>query len=122
MIKIKINNKEYANIASIEPSIEYDFYHNVKTLDGKIHREVKGKKTNYSIVFFNQNFAEYDALKNFLETAETVALTVPDKLGDESTDTYLPTVKGYQMKGILMNGIFYSTALSVMFEKVGYDE
>lgn len=122
MIKIKINGVEYANVSSVAPSVEYDFYHDVKTMDGKIHRKIKGKRTNYDIVFFNSNFEQYDQLKSFLLAADQVFLEIPDSSYGFKSGEYLVTVDGDEPRGILMNDVFYNTALSAFFEKVGYDE
>lgn len=122
MIKIMMNGMEYKNVSSVTPSIEYDYYHDVKTMDGVRHREVKGKKTNYTIVFFNSNFEEYDNLKSMLQTSETVSLTVPTGTEETKTDEYYVTVTGNTLKGIILDGKFYTTGLTASFEKVGYDE
>lgn len=122
MIKVKINGTEYSNIASFSPAVVYDYYYNVVTMDGKGHRDVKGKRTNYSGVFFNGNFEEYDELKKMLLSADTVILEVPN--GAESTliGEYFVTVNNDNLKGLLWNGKYYNTALAVTFERVGYDE
>lgn len=122
MLSIKINGVEYTNVASCTPAPVYDFYYNVQTMDGKMHRDVKGKRTNYNVVFFNTNYAEYDRLKQLFFSAKSVILEVPN--GTESTISgeYLVVVKGDKFKGRLWSGENYHTALSVSFEKVGYDE
>lgn len=122
MISIKINGIEYTNVSTAEPSVEYDFYYDVKTMDGKIHRSIKGKRTNYDILFFNINFEEYDSLKRMLLAADMVELSVPDGADSYKTGTYLVTVSNDELKGKLWNGKYYNTALSVFFEKVGYDD
>lgn len=122
MIKVSINGTEYKNVSSVEPSIEYDFYHDVTTMDGVRHREVKGKRTNYTVVFFNSNFEEYDNLKAMLQASETVSLTVPTSTDGTSTADYYVTVTGNTLKGVILDGKFYTTGLTASFEKVGYDE
>lgn len=122
MITIKINGVEYSNVASVEPEVEYDFYHDVKTLDGKLHREIKGKRTNYDIVFFNGNFEEYDNLKTFLLSQNEVQLEVPNSYNGFNSGIFFVNVSNDELKGKLMTGGYYNTALSVFFEKVGYDE
>lgn len=122
MIKITLNGTEYKNVSTVTPSIEYDYYHDVKTMDGVRHREFKGKKTNYTIVFFNANFEEYDNLKSILTSSETVSLTVPTSTNGTTTGDYYVTVTGNTLKGIILDGKFYTTGLTASFEKVGYDE
>lgn len=122
MITIRINGVEYSNVSSVDPEIEYDFYHDVKTMDGRIHRSLKGKRTNFAIVFFNGNFQEYDDLKSFLLSQDQVNLDVPDSYGGYKSGLYFVTVENDELKGRLMTGGYYNTALSVFFEKVGYDE
>lgn len=122
MIAIKINGVEYTNIASCTPAPIYDFYYDVQTMDGKRHRDIKGKRTNYEVVFYNKGSAEYDGLKQLLFGAKSVILEVPN--GAESTinGEYLVIVNGDNLKGKLWSGEYYNTGLSVTFEKVGYDE
>ena len=122
MIMIKINGIEYDNVSSVTPSPIYDFYYDVKTMDGKRHRDIKGKRTNYDVVFFNKDCIEYDSLKKLLFSSKSVTLEIPN--GAESTiiGEYLVCVDGDNLKGKLWNGEYYNTGLSVKFEKVGYDE
>ena len=122
MIAVKINGTEYRNIASFSPSVVYDYYYSVKTMDGKGHRDIKGKRTNYSAVFFNGNLAEYDALKQLLLSADTVMLEVPNGAESSISGEYFVTVNNDNLKGLLYNGKYYNTALTVTFEKVDYDE
>jgi hypothetical protein len=122
MIAIKINNIEYTNIASCTPAPVYDFYYDVQTMDGKRHRDVKGKRTNYDIVFYNKDSVEYDALKRLLFSSQHVTLEVPNSASDTISGEYLATVNGDNLKGELWSGEYYNTGLSVSFEKVDYDE
>jgi len=122
MITIKINDVEYSNIASFSPSVVYDYYYNVKTMDGKGHRDIKGKRTNFSGVFYNGNLAEYDALKQLLLSADTVTLEVPNGAESTISGEYFVNVENDNLKGLLYNGKYYNTGLSVIFEKVDYDE
>lgn len=122
MITIKIDGVEYSNVSSVEPSVEYDFYCDVKTMDGKIHRSIKGKRTNFDVLFFNNNFAQYDSLKKMLLAKDTVRLEVPDSHNGAIIGDYLVTVSNDELKGKLWAGGYYNTALSVFFERVGYDE
>ena len=121
MIAIKINGVEYTNVSSVEPIPEYDFYYSVKTMDGKLHRSVKGKRTNYDVVFFNINFEQYDALKRMLFSEQVVDLEIPNGADSVISGKFFPVVNGDSLKGRLWSGKYYNTALSVTFEKVGYD-
>lgn len=122
MIAIKINGIEYTNIASCEPSPVYDFYYDVQTMDGKRHRDIKGKRTNYDVTFYNKDYAEYDNLKKLLFGSKVVTLEVPNGAESTITGEYLVIVNGDNLKGKLWSGEYYNTGLSVTFEKVGYDE
>ena len=122
MIAIKINGVEYTNIASVSPSVKYDYYYNVTTMDGKRHQEIKGKRTNYSIVFYNDNFEKYDMLKQLLFSAKSVILEIPNGAESNLKGEFLVEVSGDNLKGKLWSGEYYTTGLSVKFEKVGYDE
>lgn len=122
MITIKIDGVEYSNVSSVSPSVEYDFYYDVKTMDGKIHRAIKGKRTNFDVLFFNGNFEQYDQLKKMLLAKGTVRLEAPDSYSGTISGDYLVTVSNDELKGKLWVGGYYNTALSVFFERVGYDE
>lgn len=122
MIAIKINGIEYDNISSCAPSPVYDYYYDVKTMDGKRHRNIKGKRTNYNVVFFNKNYEQYDNLKTLLLSSKSVILEIPNGATSKITGEYLVIVSGDDLKGKLWSGDYYNTALSVKFEKVGYDE
>lgn len=122
MIMIKINGIEYDNVSSVTPSPIYDFYYDVKTMDGKRHRDTKGKRTNYDVVFFNKDCIEYDSLKKLLFSSKSVTLEIPNGATSKITGEYLVIVNGDDLKGKLWSGDYYNTALSVKFEKVGYDE
>lgn len=122
MIAITINGVEYTNIASVSPSPVYDFYYDVQTMDGKRHRDIKGKRTNYDVVFYNKGSAEYDGLKQLLFNAQSVILEVPNGAESIINGEYLVIVNGDNLKGKLWSGEYYNTGLSVTFEKVGYDE
>ena len=122
MIAIKINGVEYTNIASVSPSPVYDFYYDVQTMDGKRHRDIKGKRTNFEVEFYNLNSVQYDTLKQLLFSSQSVILEVPNGAESTISGEYLVVVNGDNLKGRLWNGEYYNTGLSVTFEKVGYDE
>lgn len=122
MIAIKINGVTYENVGTIKPSVTYEYYYDVVTMDGRRHRDIKGKRTNYEVTFFNNDFAAYDALKTLLMTSDSVLLEVPDSNTGTNTGEYTVTVTGDDIKGVLYDGSHYSTALSVTFERVTCDE
>ena len=122
MIAIKINGVEYTNIASCTPAPIYDFYYDVQTMDGKRHRDIKGKRTNFEVEFYNLNSIQYDTLKQLLFSSQSVMLEVPNGAESTISGEYLVVVNGDNLKGRLWNGEYYNTGLSVTFEKVGYDE
>lgn len=122
MISIKIDGVEYPNVSTVTPEIEYDFYYDVKTMDGKIHRSIKGKRTNFDVLFFNNNFSQYDSLKKMLLSKDSVRLEVPDSHNGTISGDYFVTVSNDELKGKLWAGGYYNTALSVFFERVDYDE
>ena len=121
MIAIEINGVEYTNIASCTPAPIYDFYYDVTTLDGKRHREKRGHKVNYNIVFYNKDGKEYDDLKTLLYFADEVTLKVPTGADKFDYGRFLVTVNGDNLKGKLWNGEYYNTGLSVTFERVEYN-
>jgi hypothetical protein len=95
-------------------------------MDGKKHRDVKGKRTNYDVVFFNSNMSEYYSLKRYLRQNKTVNLKVPYGYSDSGNTTYIEgeffvTVHGDIPKGQMINGNTYHTGLEVTFERVDYD-
>lgn len=122
MIAIKINGVTYENVGTIKPSVVYEYYYDVVTMDGRRHRDIKGKRTNYDVTFFNNDFVAYDALKTLLMTADSVLLEVPDSNTGTNTGEYTVTVTGDDIKGVLYDGSYYSTALSVTFGRVTCDE
>ena len=122
MLAIKINGVEYTNIASCTPVPIYDFYYDVQTMDGKRHRDIKGKRTNFEVEFYNLNSVQYDTLKQLLFSSQSVMLEVPNGAESTISGEYLVVVNGDNLKGRLWNGEYYNTGLSVTFEKVGYDE
>ena len=42
MIAIKINGVVYENVGTIKPSVAYEYYYDVVTMDGRRHRDIKG--------------------------------------------------------------------------------
>lgn len=118
-----INGETFDCVSHITPSIIYDYNHDVTTMDGVIHRSLRGKRTNYEILFYNKNHTEYEKLKNnIVNWVGAVDLTVPT--GAETTETaqYLVETNGDELKGRLWDGKNYFNGLSLTFTKVAYDE
>jgi hypothetical protein len=122
MIVVKIDGVQFNNVGSLTPSVEYDYYYQVKTMDGKIHQKLKGKRTNYSATFYNNNFEKYDLLKKLLFSKQNVILEVPIGSNEWKSAEYLAEIDGDNLKGKLWDENYYFSGLSVKFSKVGYDE
>ena len=118
---IEIDDTEYKNVSEIVPSIVYDDYYKVKTMDGKVHRDIKGKRTNYTVVFYNKNYEEYDNLKRYLRGKKTVKLGVPYGRLSYIEGEFLVTIVGDVPVGKTVDGYMYHTGLEVIFERVDYD-
>lgn len=121
MIRVEINGREYTNVSSITPEISYDYFYTVKTMDGKTHKRPKGKKTNYTIVFFNVNSSDYERLEKIAAAGGTVILKTPTGAEKYSTAEYFVSIRGNKVKGELSNGKNYLTGLTLLFEAVVYD-
>lgn len=111
----------YENVSSITPKVVYDYYYDVQTMDGKRHRKVKGKRTNYDVVFFNKGHEEYIQLKKYLRSKEVVKLNLPYGEYSYIQGDFLCTVSGDIISGKTVDGKMYSTGLSVSFERIDYD-
>lgn len=111
----------YENISSITPNVVYDYYYDVQTMDGKKHRKVKGKRTNYDIVFFNDGYEKYDQLRAALRAKEIIKLNIPYGSASYIQAEFLCTVLGENIIGKAIDGRMYSTGLSVFLERVDYD-
>lgn len=121
MLSIEINGVLYDNVSSITPSVEYEYYYEVQTMDGKIHRKIKGSRTNYSIVFFNVDYEQYHKLKRKLYLAETVELTVENENNDNIKAEYYVYFEGDTYKGKTYEEKNYYTLLTVNFKRVGFE-
>lgn len=119
---VKINGTTYTCISSFTPSVTPSYWYDVVTLDGQRHRSLKGVKTNYEIVFFNDLSGKYEVLKKVLGGNNTVELVVPTSGNKEITANFFPMIKSYSAKGFLSSGEFFENGLKVSFEKVGFDE
>ena len=120
-ITIKVNDLEVTSVASLSPNFSIDYLYDVQTLNGRVHRKTKGKKTNYSIVFYNKlGNVFYDLLELF-SSGESVMLTVPKNRHETETAEFLPEITSYNANGQLNDGTFYHNGLAVYFERVDYD-
>lgn len=118
---IEIDGTEYPNVSEIVPSIVYDDYYKVKTMDGKVHRDTKGKRTNYTVIFYNENYQKYDNLKRYLRSKKTVKLGVPYGSSSYIEGEFLVTIVGDIPVGKTVDGFMYHTGLKVILERVDYD-
>ena len=90
-------------------------------MDGHKHKDLKGRKTHWTITFYNRLDATYYELRDVLKAGGTVTLTVPvDGSATESAE-YYPVIQSEVAKGYTMDGTFYFNGLQVYFEKVTYD-
>lgn len=124
LMTIKVNDIEVKSVASISPDLVVDDLYNVQTLDGKIHRKIKGKRTNYDLVFFNNLSSDnlFYTLIDLFSSGEIVTLTVPKNRYETETADFHPDITSYNAKGYLNDGTFYHNGLAVSFERVGYDD
>lgn len=119
--KVKINGLEVTCVASFKPDTVTDYKYDVQTMDGVIHRKVKGVKTHYDLVFFNRlDGAFYDILK-LCKKGEKVTLTMPIDGQNTETAEFLPEITNNNAKGQLNDGTFYYNGLAVSFERVAYE-
>lgn len=118
---ITVDGTKYENVSKITPSVVYDYYYDVQTMDGTKHRKVKGKRTNFDIVFFNNDLTKYEDLRRYLRNNEKVSLGVPYGSSSFLTGTYFVTVLGDTPRGKMVIDKMYHTGLKVTFERVDYD-
>lgn len=118
---VKINGVTYTCVSTLTPKIEAEYYYDETTLDGKRHRKLKGKKTNYEIVFFNDLSGSYEKLLEFLNGENVVTLSVPRTNGEDVAEFY-PDIVNYKVKGFLNNGKFFENGLKVSFDRVDFNE
>jgi hypothetical protein len=121
MLSVEIDGVLYDNVSSITPSVEYEYYYEVQTMDGKIHRKIKGSRTNYSIVFFNVDYKQYSRLKRMLYLAETVSLAVENENGYNIEAEYYVYFEGDTYKGKTYEEENYYTLLTVNFKRVDFE-
>ena len=119
MIEIDGEQIEYDNVASITPQITTEYYHNVTSLSGIKYQDVRYKKTDYQIVFYDPlDGDKYENLKQFIRDARNtpVKCYLPHRLGYVYANFYL-TIIDENFKGFISNGRYYKTGLTVLFEK-----
>jgi hypothetical protein len=121
MLSVEIDGIVYNNVSSITPSVEYEYYYEVRTMDGKNHRSIKGSRTNYNIVFVNADYEEYAKLKRMLYLAETVRLAVENENNEKIQAEYHVIFEGDTYKGKTFGDQNYYTLLNVGFRRVGFD-
>ena len=121
MLSVEINGVVYNNVSSITPSVEYEYYYDVQTMDGKNHRQIKGSRTNYNITFINVDYEEYADLKRKLYLAETVRLAVENEKNEKFEAEYHVVFEGDIYKGKTYDGQNYYTRLNVGFRRVGFE-
>lgn len=123
MLKIKIAGTVFENVAKIEPEVKYTYNYNVTTMDGVQHREVKGVRTNYDVMFFNSLNGDYEDIKDYLQSHDTVQVGILNADGTTyTTREYFATIGSEIHKGLLDDGTYYFTGLPVKFEAVSFDE
>lgn len=121
LYSVKINGVLYECVSTPTPKIETEYYYDETTLDGKRHRKIKGKKTNYEIVFYNDLSGSYEELLEVLNGENIVTLAVPRTNGEDVADFH-PDITSYKPKGFLNNGQFFESGLKVSFDRVDYNE
>ena len=121
LYSIKINGVLYGCVSTLTPKIDTEYYYDETTIDGKRHRKLKGIKTNYSIVFYNDLSGSYEELLEVLNGENIVTLAVPRTNGEDVAEFY-PDIESYKAKGFLNNGQFFENGLKVSFDRVDYNE
>lgn len=120
-MRVEINGAVYTNVASMTPPAEESSYYDVTTMDGKRHKDLKGRRTNWTITFYNRLDETYYDLKEILRTGNTVTVTVPIDGSRTETAEYYPSIQSESAKGYTMDGVFYFNGLTVLFERVALD-
>lgn len=111
----------YENVSKITPSVVYDYNYNVKTMDGRPHREIKGFRVNYEVVFFNNDLDKFDELIKFVANNKIATVKFPTTSRGFIKEEYIITVNGFLQKGKTLTGRNYRNGLVVTFERTGYD-
>lgn len=121
--RVKINDVVYGNVGKIESSSREVPYHDVETLDGKKHKEIRYVKTDQTVLFFNLLDGVYISLREFIKSNRGVAITCgfPDDADGFIDSEYYLTIQNEINKGYL-NGNYFRNGLEVLFEKVNADE
>jgi hypothetical protein len=120
--KVKINGVIYGNVGSITPEIQTEYYHNVTALDGTKYQQVRYKKTNYKVQFFNVLDGVYVALRKYINRNKGKAILCgfPNDSDGFVEKEYYMTIQSEINKGYL-NNEYFKNGLTVYFEAVNAD-
>ena len=118
---VKLNGKEVTCVASLKPETVTDYDYDVQTMDGTIHKKVKGVKTHFNLVFFNNLDGSFYEILKLCKKGKSIELEIPiDRYNTEIAD-FFPEITDYNAKGRLSDGTFYHNGLAVNFERVNYE-
>lgn len=120
-MQVGINGAVYTNVAAMTPSVDTQYYFDVVTMDGHTHKKLKGRKTHWTITFYNRLDETYYELRDVITAGGTVTLTVPVNGSLTDSAEYYPVIQSEVAKGYMADGTFYFNGLQVYFEKVTYD-
>ena len=120
-LQVGVNGATYTNVASMTPEIEESYDFNVTTMDGRLHKLLAGRRTNWRITFYNRLDATYYELRDVLRESGTVSLTVPLDGEETETSDYYASIESETAKGYTMDGTFYFNGLVVLFERVAFN-
>lgn len=120
-LQVGVNGATYTNVATMTPEIEESYDFEVTTMDGRQHKQLKGRRTNWRITFYNRLDATYYELRDIIREGGTVSLSVPLDGEAVQTSDYYASIQSENAKGYTMDGIFYFNGLTVLFERVALD-
>lgn len=104
------------------PEIQRVMYHDVETLDGKTHQEVRYTKTNWTVPF--SNFGnDYYTLREYIKANPDTPILCgfPNDRDGFVEKYYLLSIQSEKNKGYL-RGNYFRNALVVYFRAVNPDE
>lgn len=127
--RVKIDGVIYGNVGEIKTKKTVDYYHKVRTLDGKLHEEIRYELTGNTVLFYNLLDGVYDSLKNFIKSnvGNHIVCGFPKDNADIDDDNgfeeaeYSLTISDEINKGYL-RGKYFRNGLVVEFEAVNADE
>lgn len=127
--RVKISGVVYGNVGDVKTEKEPVYYHKVRTLNGKLHEEIRYTLTHHTVQFFNLIDGVYDSLKDFIKSNEgfEIECGFPIDNGSVNSDTdfdnglYKLSIMDEIDKGYL-NGVYFRNGLTVRFEAVNPDE